>query len=219
MAAFRRILFTAALAGLLSGLALTAVQTLRVIPLILQAESYERAASPGGPRPPAQTPWADPGRLALTALANALAATGFGLALAAGFSLTGGASARVGVLWGLAGFAAFSLAPALGLPPELPGAQAAPLGQRQLWWLLTAAATAGGLGLLAFTEGIAWKLLAPALLALPHLIGAPHPAQPGGAAPAALQRAFAAASLLSSALLWLLLGGLSGFFYQRLGRA
>lgn len=228
--AFRRILFAAALAGLLTGLAATGVQSLRAIPLILEAETYERAAARGGPRPPAARPLDEPGRLALTALANAITAMGFGLILAAGLSLrgrsreaaaggAGGPGWKEGLLWGLAGFAAFSLAPALGLPPEPPGALAAPLPQRQWWWLLTALSTAGGLALIAFARGAAWKLLGAALIALPHLVGAPHPAQPGGAAPAALQRAFAAASLLASALFWLVLGGLSGFFYQRLDRA
>ena len=219
MMAFRRVLFAAALAGVLTGAAVTAVHALRAIPLILQAESYEKAPSQGGQRPPAGTPWSDPGRLALTALANAVAATGFGLVLAAGFAARGGAGWKEGLLWGLGGFAAFSLAPSLGLPPELPGALAAPLAQRQGWWLLIALSTAGGLAMIAFARGAAWKLLGAALIALPHLIGAPHPAQPGGSAPAALQRAFVAASLLASALFWLLLGGLSGFFYQRLGRA
>ena len=57
---------------------------------------------------------------------------------------------RQGLLWGLAGFAVFTLAPSLGLPPELPGhaggrARPAP-------GLVAAhrAATAGGLALLAF---------------------------------------------------------------------
>lgn len=219
MAAFRRILFTAALAGLLTGLGVTAVQSWRVIPLILEAETYERAVSPGGQRPPAGTPWAAPRRLAFTALANSIAAMGFGLLLAAGFSLTGGASVGVGLLWGLAGFAAFSLAPALGLPPELPGTRAAALHHRQLWWLLTAALTAGGLALLVFAGGMGWKLLGGLLLALPHLAGAPRPLLHGGTAPLPLQHAFVAASLFSSALLWLVLGGLAGFIYQRLGRA
>src|ERR1700745_2045609 len=58
---------------------------------------------------------------------------------------------RTGLFWGLAGFATFTLAPGLGLPPELPGTEAAPLLQRQLWWVTTAAATGGGMALLALT--------------------------------------------------------------------
>ena len=57
-------------------------------------------------------------------------------------------------------FAAFGLAPALGLPPELPGAFAASLRERQLWWLLAASGAAAGLLLLAFKRGAAFKALA-----------------------------------------------------------
>jgi len=49
-----------------------------------------------------------------------------------------------------AGFVAFSLAPAAGLPLGLPGMAAAALEARQIWWVCTVAATAAGLALLAF---------------------------------------------------------------------
>jgi predicted cobalt transporter CbtA len=39
--------------------------------------------------------------------------------------------ARRGLLWGLGGFAALHLAPAVGLPPELPGMASADLAARQ----------------------------------------------------------------------------------------
>ena len=52
-----------------------------------------------------------------------------------------------GFLWGAAGFVVFSAAPALGLPPELPGMTAATLGSRQLWWFGTVFVTAIGLGI------------------------------------------------------------------------
>ena len=38
---------------------------------------------------------------------------------------------RVGIIWGLAGFIAVHFAPAIGLPPELPGSSAADVGARQ----------------------------------------------------------------------------------------
>ena len=62
---------------------------------------------------------------------------------------------RDGLLWGLAGFVVFTAAPGLGLPPELPGMPVAPLTARQTLWIATAAATAGGLCLLAFRH-TAW---------------------------------------------------------------
>ena len=42
---FRRIVFTAALAGLIAGLFLFSVQSFRVIPFILEAETYESAST------------------------------------------------------------------------------------------------------------------------------------------------------------------------------
>ena len=83
-------------------------------------------------------------RNAYTAAANVLTAIGFALLLAAIFALrsanTGNSvSWHQGLMWGLAGFAVFTIAPGLGLPPELPGVPAAPLLSRQIWWVLAAA--------------------------------------------------------------------------------
>ena len=123
--------------------------------------------------------------------------------------------ARSGLLWGAAGFAVFALAPAIGLPPELPGMSAAELAARQQWWLLTAAATAAGLGAVIFTRQVPLRVLGAVLLVLPHLIGAP--AAPHGAmgVPAELAAEFATASLATAAAFWLLLGSVSGWLYRR----
>src|SRR5260370_596802 len=92
-------------------------------------------------------------RAAYTLVADLLTAIGFALLLAAGFTLRGGAVTwRDGLFWGLAGFATFTLAPGLGLPPAIPGTEAAPLAARQIWWLATVASTGCGLALLAFTR-------------------------------------------------------------------
>ena len=48
---FNRIICTAVAAGLLAGLALTAVQTVQVTPIILQAEAFEDAAAETSPAP------------------------------------------------------------------------------------------------------------------------------------------------------------------------
>ena len=165
MPMFRSIVFTAALAGLLAGLLLTIAQHLGTVPLILKAEVYEQAAEPAAAAPTpmvaghdhasheheAWSPQDGFERTAFTFVANIITGTGFALLLVAGFALRGGAIGwRQGLFWGLAGFAVFMLAPSLGLPPELPGMPVAELGPRQVWWLLTAAATAAGLALLAF---------------------------------------------------------------------
>ncbi len=219
---FRRIVFTAALAGLISGLFLFLVQTFSVIPLIHEAETYETAAKttpqPTTP-PPEPSGGADLQRAALTALANVITAIGFGFLLTAGLSLRGGAGLKYGLLWGLGGFAAFSLSPGLGLPPELPGTVAAGLFERQSWWMGAVAATAAGLALLVFARGGMWKALGALLIVFPHLIGAPQPAHHGGLAPEALQRQFIVAALAASGIFWLLLGGLCGYLFERFERA
>jgi cobalt transporter subunit CbtA len=154
-------------------------------------------------------------RGAYTLVTNILMAVGIALLLAAGFALTGQGGWRTGLYWGLAGYAAFILAPALGLPPEVPGAEAAPLADRQLWWLGTVAATAGGLALLFLTRSWQWIVAGAGLIVLPHLIGAPQPEHHGGLAPDSLAREFVVAVLVTGFLFWLALGALSGFFYKR----
>lgn len=227
---FRRIVFTAALAGLIAGLVLFAMQSLRVIPIIHEAETYEAKTRTTPPLPTHHPPESsdhvhpssenyDLRRGALTALANVITAIGFALLLTGAISLRGSTDFRRGLLWGLGGFAAFSAAPALGLPPELPGTIAAGLFDRQAWWLGTAAATAIGLALIAFAPGASWKIPGALLIALPHLIGAPQPESHTALAPEALQRQFVVAALATSGIFWLLLGGLCGYLFQRFERA
>ena len=87
---------------------------------------------------------------------------------------------------------------------------------RQLWWFGTAIATAAGLGLIAFGRGAIWKALGVVALALPHIVGAPHPeGGHGGAVPADIARGFVVLSLLSTALFWAVLGVVSGAVYSR----
>jgi cobalt transporter subunit CbtA len=223
----QRILLTAVIAGLAAGLLLSAIQWIDVIPAIYEAESYESTAVSGHDHDhdPAAVhdhdgqAWApDDGaeRIGVTVLMNVLAAVGFALLLAAGFALRGGVSAREGVLWGLAGFAAFSLAPSLGLPPELPGAAAAGLAERQAWWLMTAAFTALGLAVIAFVRKPWLRPLGLVLIALPHIVGAPQPEQHGGLAPVELADAFVIAVIVTSAAFWLVLGGVSGWLFRKL---
>jgi cobalt transporter subunit CbtA len=165
MAFFRNIVFVAVLAGLASGLVMTALQFATTVPLIIKAESYERAAQIDAhaalPADRAHghshedTAWAPKNgveRLAYTTLANIVTAIGFAFVLLAVTELGGGLrTQRQAVSWGLAGFAVFLAAPGLGLAPELPGMPAAELFPRQLWWTATAVATAAGLAL------IVWK--------------------------------------------------------------
>ena len=118
--------------------------------------------------------------------------------------------------WSLAGFAAVGLAPALGLAPELPGSAAAGLLPRQIWWVATAVATAGGLYLLARKPQLSAKAAGAALLVAPHLFGAPRPDAFESTTPAELAASFAATSIVVHALLWCLVGLGVGWFWVRM---
>ena len=138
--------------------------------------------------------------------------------LVGAFAVSGRAvDAREGLLWGIAGFAVFALAPAFGLAPMLPGSAEADLFARQVWWIGTAAATAGGIALAVFGRW-GWEIPAGlALIVVPHLIGAPH-CEGAGTAPPELASSFAARSLVIAAVFWTLLGWAAGALYARLGR-
>jgi cobalt transporter subunit CbtA len=122
--------------------------------------------------------------------------------------------ARRGLLWGLAGFACFVLAPALGLPPKPPGAAVGELAARQAWWFGAVLATAGGLWLISRP---AWstRLLALVLLLLPHAIGAP-PSAGADLVPPSLALRFAFTSVATNLVFWLALGALCGALLGRL---
>jgi cobalt transporter subunit CbtA len=232
MAAFRRLVYAALCAGLLSGILAAAAHQFGTVPLILAAETYEAAAQHAAAQAQIHgntaaavhdstgADWAPENgieRAAYTLVADLLTAIGFALLLAAGFTLRGGAvSWREGLLWGLAGFVTFTVAPGLGLPPEIPGTDTAPLVARQLWWLATAVSTGCALALFAFTTRPRYAILAAILIVLPHLYGAPLPAEPAlAAAPEALAHHFVVAATLVSFLFWAALGASTGYFYRR----
>src|SRR5438132_530844 len=79
----------------------------------------------------------------------------------------------------------------------------------------TAIATAGGLALLFLTRRALWAVAGIALLLLPHLIGAPQPAEYKSAAPAELAHQFIVAAMITSLLFWLVLGVVTGTLFNR----
>jgi cobalt transporter subunit CbtA len=224
---FRRIVFSACLAGLLSGLVLTGVQMFRVVPLIIEAEAYEAAEShrhsdateDASGHPHGKEAWSPADgmeRSFWTAFANVATAIGFALLLVALYSLGERVSWQQGLLWGLGGYAVFFLNPSIGLLPEIPGAAAAALGDRQAWWLITVVCTAVGLSVLVFVRHWGWKAAGALLLLVPHIIGAPHPDTQGGSAPQALADAFVMATAVANAIFWLVLGASSAWIFAKL---
>lgn len=162
-------------------------------------------------------------RTAYTAAANVLTAIGFALLLAGFFAVRSGAtrtsvSWHEGLLWGLAGFAVFTLAPGLGLPPELPGVPSAPLLSRQIWWLAAVLATSGGLALIVFRRTVPAAISGVILLTLPHLIGAPDLANVETNVPSSLTHQFVTAVTVTSLVFWTLLGGLTSAVFARFDR-
>lgn len=156
-------------------------------------------------------------RTLYTVLTNILTGVGFALLVVAGFAVVGGTvTVTTGLFWGAAGYVVFTLAPALGLPPEVPGSMAADLQARQLWWLGAVVAAAVGLGLLVFARGAAFKVLGVIVAAVPHAVGAPQPEHLGGAVPPELAAHFAATAIVVSAIFWSLIGWLSAEAYRRL---
>ena len=224
---FVKIAVSALFAGFGAGLIAALLQLVFVQPVLLHAELYEggEVVHFGAAAVSAQQEVGgfDAVRDGLSILFTAAVYTGYAFLLVAGMALASEAGhrvdARTGLVWGLAGFVAVLLAPAFGLPPEVPGAAAAEMMPRQIWWSATVAASTLGIALIAFGRG--WLLWAAGigLLAAPHLVGAPHPDAFAGTVPPELAGLFAGRALGVGLAAWVLLGFLAGHFWHREGDA
>ena len=223
---FTRILVSGLFAGFAAGLIAALLQLVFVQPVLLHAELYEGgqlthfgAAKAAG----AQTAIGgiDLVRDGLSVLFTTLIYTGYSLILVAAMALAEDRGIRItvrqGLLWGVAGFAAVQFAPAVGLPPELPGSAAAEMGLRQVWWFGTVGATAAGLALIAFGKGWTSRGIAAVLILAPHVIGAPHPETFSGPVPPELAGMFAGRALGVGLVAWVLLGLFAAWFWIREG--
>lgn len=227
MGFFRSILVSALFAGIIAGAALTGLQSLKVYPLILAAEEFEnKGHGPAAKTSPSHSRGEEAGgwmpddggeRLLYSLLSNVLVGVALGLILAAIFALRDVADWRHGVAWGLGGFIAVNLAPAIGMPPELPGMPAGELLARQTWWLITTLSTAGGIAMIFLGRSLIWRLPGVILVALPQIYGAPHPASLDSDVPAVLAANFATASLATNLIFWAILGILTAETIARLG--
>ncbi len=233
---FKKLIVGAVFAGLAAGVLAALLELTFVVPLIAQGEQYEsgdltyfavsdagaaaghdHASHDHGASMAADSPLLMPRALGTVGMFLA-SYTGFALVMVAGFALAERAgatiTARSGVIWGLMGFLAVQLAPAFGLPPELPGSTGAPLEVRQLWWAGCVAASVGGIALLAFGRSAIMLGAGAVMLALPHLIGAPL-ADPSGVVPPDLAAQFTARALGTGAASWALLGTIAGAIWAR----
>ncbi|MCJ2013380.1 CbtA family protein [Methylobacterium sp. J-076] len=237
-----RLLSAALAAGFLAAVVATGLQLSLTSPLILEAERYEQRepsrAAEVLPRtlpivlahsghdhaaPDAAPEWQPaPGlqRMAFTGLATLVGGVGYALILGAVLLACGREpTLQTGLAFALAGFASVALAPGLGLPPELPGQEAAPLLARQAWWAMTAVSTAMGLYLIGVRRSLIAILGGLVLIVAPHVVGAPQTPDGASELPAALAAQFAARSLAIGAVFWAMIGLGLGWAWQSFGSA
>lgn len=216
----KSLFIAASLSSLLAGVILTLVQQAQVIPLIETAEQIEKQQAHNHEHEHQQDhvwmPKDGMQRQLFTTFSNIVIALGFTLLLAAVVHLSQSKlNWKRGLLWGLAGYAVFFLAPALSMTPELPGMQSAALADRQLWWLATSACTAVALALLAFKSGWPVKAGALLLLLIPHWFGAPGAIIEQSGVSLELIQGFLLASVIANAVFWLAMGGFYGYFHKK----
>ena len=236
-----RVVLAALLAGIAAGFVMGVIQHVRLTPFILSAEAFEQASAAGHSHAhdaPAADAAAEPNshahngdghdhgegwapadgwqRSLATLLTAVMTGAGFAAVLAAVSLISGLPITRAnGMVWGLCGFLAVTLAPAIGLPPELPGMPAGDLVARQVWWAGTIIATGAGIFMIA-TRSESWAVaLAVVLIAIPHVLGAPVAPHAESAVPAALAASFAANSIAANAVFWLLIGQFLGLALNR----
>jgi cobalt transporter subunit CbtA len=217
-----RVLLAALLVGIVAGALIGVLQHMRLTPLILQAETVESGHSEhanagdttGHPHDHGEAFVPQDGfeRTAYTLLTTAVAGAGFaailvGISFVTAIPITAGN----GFVWGICGFLAFSLAPSVGLPPELPGMPAAEFNQRTLWWIMTVVCTAIGLWMM-LAKRVPWAVVVGLGIALlPHVIGAPQPASQETAVSGGLAQQFVANALGLRAVFWIITGIMLGY--------
>jgi cobalt transporter subunit CbtA len=216
---FSKIVVSALIAGFGAGLFAALLQFAFVQPILLHAELFETGVLTHFGAAPSAAQVADTGgidimRDGLSIMFSSLIYVGYALMLLAAMVVAEERgqeiTPRAGIIWGIAGFIAVQMAPAFGLPPELPGMNAADVEARQIWWFATVAATGVALWLIAFGQNWAMWGAAIILLAAPHIIGAPVPDTLTGPAPPELGAEFAARAIGVGLAVWTTLGLLLG---------
>lgn len=229
-----RFLLAALVAGILAGISMTGAQTLKVVPLILHAEKYEKApahehgsvhqdSAAGKVEHPAAGEAAvgrlfGLGRFAGTLLANIVTGAGFALLLAAIVIASGKTINPANAFgWGMSAWLAVQFLPAMGLAPELPGMPVADLAARQYWWAFAVIASAAGLWVVVFMRPVALRAGGLFLIALPHIVGAPQPGNLKSDVPAHLASEYAVAALATTLFFWLVLAYAFAWCMARFG--
>jgi len=208
---FRNLVLSAFVIALVAGLFLSIYQEFLINPIILNSETYEVVEPIEGHQ--AWQPSDGIERSGFSFVANFLLCFSYGLLLLCLIAVKPTVKISQGIFWGLAAYLSVFVAPALGLPPEIPGMEAASLGWRQLWWLLAVVSTGIGLWLIAFSS-VSLKGVGLFILIMPHITGAPQPDSHGfiNTDPQAvlalthLWHDFIIQTSLANGLLWLIIG-------------
>ena len=218
---FRNLVLSAFAIAIIAGAMLSAYQAFFITPIIVGSEVYEVAEPVSHHQTEEEDAWAPEDgieRHSWNFASNFLLCFAYALILLSAMSIKTSVNTIKGIFWGGAAYLIIFAAPALGLPPEIPGIEAAHLEGRQAWWLLTVILTAISLWLIAFQSNV-FKVLGVILLIVPHVLGAPQPEMHGFAntEPAAVEALtrlwydFILQTSIANALLWVIIGALSGF--------
>ena len=229
----KNLLSSGMIAGAVAGLVMALLQFWMIQPLIVEAERYETGelvlslaiavsdpAEEATTKPPVVSSTAHAGmektvrfdlsRNFQTALFLILMWSGFGLLTTAMLAATAVIKPTIqasGFAIAVIGFLAFCVAPALGLPPELPGMPAADLEARQIWWLFTVVSTAIAASVIVLSNSPLASLAALAIGLLPHLVGAPVlDQQVAAVVPPELSALFSARVIGLNLVAWVVLG-------------
>lgn len=220
---FTKIITTALFAGFIAGVVSAIIQLIFIQPIFLHAELYETEAlihfGENSSKGTHQELPFDFQRNGLSILFSALIYTGYALILVSLIAYASSLNFKIdnlrSILFGVCGFFTVQLAPAFGLPPELPGVAAAEVIPRQLWWCFCVVATGVGIWMISFGDRMLYVLVGIIIILIPHLIGAPEPEFFVGPTPPELASHFASRTLALGAATWIFLGYLSGYFWRK----
>ncbi len=225
-----KIILSTLVAGLLAGFVMAGIQHARLTPLILAAEVFEspeseaiaEANKPCVETMPGMKMCANDGhehthedwqpadgwqRTLSTTTASLLMGGGFAV-LMVGISmlLNIPITKQNGLIWGICGFLAVTLAPAVGLPPELPGMPAADLHTRQIWWAATILASGVAIYFWLFAKDHWWRIAAVIIAVAPQFFVPINEGETESKVPATLAAEFVSSSLAANLILWLAIG-------------
>ena len=218
---FRNLVLSAFIIAIFAGLIFSAYQAFFITPIILSSEVYE-VLEPASHQIEAWSPEDGIERHTWSFATNFLLCFAYALILLSAMTVKTNITVIKGLYWGIAAYLTIFVAPALGLPPEIPGMEAAFLEGRQVWWIVTLIFTAVSLWMIAF-QGLFYKGIGVVLITIPHIFGAPQSESHGFAntdpqaveALTTLWHQFIIQTSIANALLWLVIGASAGFLVNK----